>query len=75
MPDECFFLNCAVLSAEEFLLGFMMRAPSCLRLELLREREEKNMLVFWGGEGFWGDGWGGIVYVFAAGALGFLSWP
>lgn len=52
MPDECFFLNCAVLSAEELLLGLMMRAPSCLRLGLLREREGKNMLVFSGGEGF-----------------------
>lgn len=75
MPDECFFLNCAVLSAEELLLGLMMRAPSCLRLGLLFfwKGEKKKMLVFlifWGGVGR-----GGIVYVFAAGALGFLSWP
>lgn len=74
MPDECFFLNCAVLSAEELLLGLMMRAPSCLRLGLLREKR-KEYVSFWGGEGFLGDGWGGDVYVFAAGALGFLSWP
>lgn len=48
MPDECFFLNCAVLSAEELLLGFMTRAPSCLRLGLLfiLEGEKKKMLVF-----------------------------
>lgn len=75
MPDECFFLNCAVLSAEELLLGLMMRAPSCLRLGLLfflerREEENVSFLIFWGGVGR-----GGIVYVFAAGALGFLSWP
>lgn len=73
MPDECFFLNCAVLSAEELLLGLMMRAPSCLRLGLLFFwKGEKKMLVFLGG--FFG-GEGGIVYVLAAGALGFLSWP
>lgn len=78
MPDECFFLNCAVLSAEELLLGLMMRAPSCLRLGLLffLEGEKKKMLVFdfWGG-GFLGRWMGGNVYVFAAGALGFLSCP
>lgn len=75
MPDECFFLNCAVLSAEELLLGLMMRAPSCLRLGLLfflerRKKENVSFLIFWGGVGR-----GEIVYVFAAGALGFLSWP
>lgn len=74
MPDECFFLNCAVLSAEELLLGFMTRAPSCLRLGLLRERKKRDV-SFFGAEGFLGRWMGGIVYVFAAGALGFLSWP
>lgn len=59
MPDECFFLNCAVLSAEELLLGLMMRAPSCLRLGLLfilerREEEDVSFLIF--GEVFWGRG-------------------
>lgn len=58
MPDECFFLNCAVLSAEELLLGFITRAPSCLRLGLLfilerREEEDVSFLIF-GGE--WGEG-------------------
>lgn len=43
MPDECFFLNCAVLSAEELLVGFMTRAPSCLRLGLLRERRKEKI--------------------------------
>lgn len=54
----------------------MMRAPSCLRLGLLfffgrRKKEDVSFLIFGGGE--WGER--GNVYVFAAGALGFLSWP
>lgn len=57
MPDECFFLNCAVLSAEELLLGFMTRAPSCLRLGLLfilERREEENVSFLILGGGFFG---------------------